>query len=63
MTEQKPYQELQDVVRQKELVEAENEDIKRRLSSVLSIIGPICGEAAVGGAYRLGYQASQDSLT
>lgn len=42
LTEQKPYQELQDVIRQKEAVEAENEDIRRRLASVLSIVQPLC---------------------
>jgi TolA-binding protein len=41
---QQPYQELQHVLRQKELVEAENADIKKRLSSVLSLIHPILGQ-------------------
>lgn len=43
LTSQQPYQDLQNVVRQKEMVEAENEDIKRRLNSVLSIIQPLIG--------------------
>jgi len=43
LTQQQPYQELQHVMRQKELVEAENADIKKRLSSVLSLIQPILG--------------------
>ena len=43
LTAQKPYQELQDVFRQKAMVEAENEDIRRRLASVMSILQPICG--------------------
>ncbi|OCK80496.1 hypothetical protein K432DRAFT_393016 [Lepidopterella palustris CBS 459.81] len=38
---QQPYHELQVVLRQKEAIQAENEDIKKRLASVLSIIQPI----------------------
>ena len=38
---QRPHQELQDVIRQKESVEAENKDIKQRLTSILSIVQPI----------------------
>ena len=41
LTSQKPYQELQDALRQKEAVEAENADIKRRLASIQSLIQPI----------------------
>ncbi|TVY25918.1 hypothetical protein LHYA1_G005240, partial [Lachnellula hyalina] len=43
LTSQQPYQELQHVIRQKELVEADNADIKKRLASVLSIIQPVLG--------------------
>ena len=49
LTAQQPYQDLQHVVRQKEVVEAENEEIKRRLSSVLAILQPILGGCALGG--------------
>ncbi len=49
LTSQQPYQELQHVIQQKEAVEAENEDIKRRLSSVLSIIQPLLGGNGVSG--------------
>lgn len=45
LTSQQPYQELQHVLRQKEMVEAENADIKRRLASVLSLINPILGQS------------------
>ncbi|PMD38921.1 hypothetical protein L207DRAFT_47249 [Hyaloscypha variabilis F] len=41
LTSQQPYQELQHVLRQKEAVEAENADIKKRLASVLALIQPI----------------------
>lgn len=44
LTSQQPYQELQHVLRQKELVEAENVDIKKRLASVLSLIQPVMGQ-------------------
>lgn len=44
LTSQQPYQELQHVLRQKELVEAENADIKKRLATVLTLIEPILGQ-------------------
>lgn len=44
LTSQQPYQELQSVLRQKELVEAENAEIKKRLASVLSLIQPMVGQ-------------------
>jgi hypothetical protein len=43
LTSQQPYQELQQVMRQKDMVEQENLDIKKRLSQVMSIIQPILG--------------------
>ena len=43
LTSQQPYQDLQNVIRQKELVEAENEDIKRKLNQALAIIQPLLG--------------------
>ena len=43
LTSQQPYKELQHALRQKELVESENEEIKRRLHAVLGIIEPITG--------------------
>lgn len=41
LTSQQPYQELQNALRQKEIVEAENAEIKKRLASVLALINPI----------------------
>ncbi|KAF2105072.1 hypothetical protein NA57DRAFT_29012, partial [Rhizodiscina lignyota] len=38
-----PYHDLQQAVRQKEAVQAENEDIKRRLATVIGIIQPLLG--------------------
>ena len=43
LTSQQPYQELQHVIRQKEMVEAENEDIKKKLQSALDILQPLLG--------------------
>ena len=40
LTAQKPYQELQDALRQKKMVEAENEEIKRMLTSIQAMIQP-----------------------
>jgi hypothetical protein len=48
LTSQQPYQELQHVLRQKEAVEAENVDIKKRLASVLSMIQPVLGQQHIG---------------
>lgn len=41
---QQPYQELQHALRQKESVEAENADIKKRLAGVMALITPILGQ-------------------
>ena len=45
---QQPYQDLQHVVRQKEAVEAENAEIKRRLSSILDIVQPLLADRKPG---------------
>lgn len=56
LTSQQPYQELQHLLRQKDLVEAENEEIKRRLHSIIGIIQPL-----VGGNGILGKAPIRDS--
>lgn len=53
LTAQQPYQDLQHVVRQKEAVEAENEEIKRRLTSVLGILHSIVGASTPGGTFSM----------
>ncbi|KAH6608107.1 nucleoporin nic96 [Trichoderma cornu-damae] len=40
---QKPYQDLQVVVRAKEVVEAENAEIKRRLAAIIAMLQPLVG--------------------
>ncbi|KAI1844146.1 hypothetical protein JX266_009630 [Neoarthrinium moseri] len=40
---QQPYQELQAAVRQKEAVEAEMADLKRRMASIMNLIQPVLG--------------------
>ena len=60
LTSQQPYQELQHAVRQKELVEAENEEIKKRLNSVLAIIQPMVGgHGIVGTGIPVEYRTPQ----
>jgi uncharacterized coiled-coil protein SlyX len=46
---QQPFQELQAVLRLKQAVQAENEEIKRRLSSILAIIQPLLGASGLTG--------------
>ncbi|KMU90746.1 hypothetical protein CIHG_08707 [Coccidioides immitis H538.4] len=41
LTSQQPYQDLQEAQRQKEIIQAENEEIRRRLGSVMAILHPI----------------------
>ncbi|KIW73110.1 hypothetical protein, variant [Phialophora macrospora] len=41
LTAQRPYQDLQEVIRQKKTIEAENEEIRGKLAVVMSIIGSI----------------------
>ncbi len=41
LSSQQPYQELQNALRQKDLVEAENADLKKRLLKIQSLILPI----------------------
>lgn len=54
LTAQQPYQDLQHVIRQKEMVEAENEEIKKRLNSVVSILQPLLsGQSASGTVLML----------
>ncbi|KAL9127941.1 MAG: hypothetical protein Q9217_003277 [Psora testacea] len=49
LTAQKPYQELQHAIRQKDIVEAENEEIKRRLVSIQSLIQPLLATNSTAG--------------
>ncbi|KAL9118331.1 MAG: hypothetical protein Q9187_005123, partial [Circinaria calcarea] len=46
LTSQQPYQELRQVLQQKEVVEAENRNIKLRLSAVIDLIKPLLGQSA-----------------
>ncbi|KAK2744147.1 hypothetical protein FQN57_004407 [Myotisia sp. PD_48] len=41
LTSQQPYQDLQEALRQKHLVQAENDEIKRRLTAIIATIQPI----------------------
>ena len=53
LTSQQPYQELQAVIRQKDAIQAENEEIRRRLASIMSIIQPIVGAQGLTGTPRV----------
>ncbi|KAI9837130.1 MAG: hypothetical protein M1837_003126 [Sclerophora amabilis] len=46
---QHPYQEWQQALRQKDLVQAENNDIRQQLTSALSILQPILNERRANG--------------
>lgn len=46
---QQPYHDLQIVLREKEAVQAENADIRKRLEGVLDMIQPILQRATAGG--------------
>lgn len=41
LTSQQPYQELQHALRQKDVIEIENEAIKKRLATAVSILQPL----------------------
>lgn len=53
LTSQQPYQELQQIIRQKNLAEAENADIKKRLMAVLNIVQPLLGVEGLDGSKHL----------
>lgn len=51
---QNPYRELQRAVREKEAVQSENDDIRRRLVAVLDVLQPIVGGTqGLDGQYSL----------
>jgi hypothetical protein len=58
---QQPYHDLQVVLREKEAVQAENADIRKRLESVLSILQPIVrASGGLDGACRPSWPAMAD---
>ncbi|KAI8932090.1 hypothetical protein NX059_010975 [Plenodomus lindquistii] len=59
---QQPYHDLQVVLRDKEAVQADNADMKRRLESVLSIIQPMVRAGASGGLNELAAAAERSPL-
>lgn len=48
LSNQQPHQELQTVLKQKQLVETENVHIKKRLSAALSLLQPLLGGTGAG---------------
>jgi hypothetical protein len=53
LTAQQPYQELQAVIREKDAIQAENVEIRRRLSSIVALIQPILGAHGLTGVLLL----------
>ncbi|TLD16174.1 uncharacterized protein PgNI_00229 [Pyricularia grisea] len=51
LTNQKPYQELQAVIKAKEAVEAENAEIKQRLATVIGMLQPLLGPGVAVGVH------------
>ena len=49
---QQPFQELQNVIRLKDAVLAENEDLKRRMQSILALLQPLAGPQGLNGQSR-----------
>lgn len=49
LTAQQPYQELQAVIKEKDTIQAENNEIRRRLSSIVDLIQPIVGAQGLTG--------------
>lgn len=49
LTAQQPYQELQTVIGEKDAIQAENVEIRRKLSSILALIQPIVGAQGLTG--------------
>jgi hypothetical protein len=50
LTAQQPYQELQTVIKEKDAIQAENNEIRRRLSSIVGLIQPIVGAQGLTGS-------------
>ncbi|UKZ89918.1 uncharacterized protein TrAFT101_004951 [Trichoderma asperellum] len=59
---QKPYQDLQVVVRAKEAIEAENAEIKRRLATIISMLQPIVGTSIAGVPSALPFAAAPPAV-
>lgn len=51
LTAQQPYQELQAIIREKDAIQAENVEIRRRLSSIVALIQPILGAQGLTGIF------------
>lgn len=49
LSSQKPYLDLQAALKEKEAVEAENREIKKRLATVIDLIQPLIGKDGIRG--------------
>lgn len=46
---QQPFQELQNVIRSRDAIQAENEDLRRRLASILALVQPVHAQQVLNG--------------
>ena len=51
LSSQQPYQELQTILQQKKVIEQENKELRRSLTSISSIIRPLLGGHINSGQY------------
>lgn len=61
LTSQQPYQELQAVIRQKEAIQIENDEIRRRLSSALAVLEPILSSQGAYGQHHYSFACTPAS--
>lgn len=47
---QQPFQELQNALRQREQVQAENDDLKRRMQTIFSLLQPVAASQGLNGS-------------
>lgn len=59
LTSQQPFQDLQAALKQTRAIQAENEEIKKRLSSVISIIQPIISNQSVSGMFAVQFRLTE----
>lgn len=53
LTSQQPYQDLQAVIRQRDAVQADNDELKRKLAGVLQSLQSVVGDAGAGNTNPL----------
>ncbi|KAI5242231.1 hypothetical protein E4T43_04981 [Aureobasidium subglaciale] len=59
---QQPFQELQNALRQREQVQAENDDLKRRMQTIFSLLQPVAASQGLNGSNLAAATAQQSPL-